>query len=558
MYSESPNLITCQWAKSLLRAEMNLPPVIYYSIPLLLSLLFLPPSISHTTVHPSPIPSDDSLQQCLLKNSVPNSLIFTPKSTNFTATLLSSAQSRRIISENRSPKPFLIITPTQESHAQAAVLCSKHLKFQLLTRSGGHDYEGLSYSTNFSPFFILDLFNLRSISFNADNTVWVQSGATLGELYFSIASKSPTLAFPAGFCPTVGVGGHISGGGIGTIMREHGIAADQVVNIRIINANGEILERESMGEDLFWALRGGGGASFGVILAYKIKLVQVPPKVTVFSKMSTLSPDTTKAIAKWQQVAYRADKRLYISATLIVVSKIVQTTFNGLFLGEMTELLSIMKQSLPELQVTDKDCKEMSWIESLLVFSSYPTPNINSSLPLSILLDRSPKLLGISFKVKSDIVTEPIVEQSWEEIWKYILKEDELLLMIIEPLGGKVAEIAETETPFPHRNGSKFVIQYVAVWMEDGETAARKNTHWLRGFYNFMAPFVSKKPRAAYLNFRDLDLGQNNKRLISYKKAQAWGKKYYKINFKKLAYVKSKTDPDNFFKNQQSIPPLIH
>ncbi|KAH0451671.1 hypothetical protein IEQ34_018970 [Dendrobium chrysotoxum] len=531
---------------------MNLPPKVSYSIPLLLSLLFLPLSISHPTV----IPAHHSLLQCLYNHSIPRTLIFTPKSTNFTATLFSSARNPRIIFDDHSPKPFLIITPTQESHAQAAVLCSKRLNFQLITRSGGHDYEGLSYSTSLGPFLILDLFNLRSISFNADNTVWVQSGATLGELYFSISSKSRTLAFPAGFCPTVGVGGHISGGGIGTIMRQHGIAADHVVDIRIIKTDGEILERESMGKDLFWALRGGGGASFGVILAYKINLVQVPPKVTVFSKSLTSLLGATKAVTNWQQVAYRVDKRLYINAVLNVRNETVQVTFSGLFLGELPELRLIMEQSLPELQMASKDCKEMSWIESLIIFSTFPVSSINSSQPLSILLDRSPRAVNLSFKVKSDIVTEPIVEQSWEEIWKYILKGDKQLAMLIEPLGGKVAEIAETETPFPHRNGSLFVIQYLLAWNGTGEKVAKKHVNWLRGFYKFMAPFVSKKPRAAFLNFRDLDLGQNTEGMISYDKAKIWGKKYYKVNFKRLAYAKFKTDPDNFFKNEQSIPPL--
>lgn len=341
-------------------------------------------------------------------------------------------------------------------------------------------------------------------------------------------------------------------------MREHGIAADQVVDIRIVNANGEILERESMGEDLFWALRGGGGASFGVMLAYKLKLVRVPPKVTVFSKSLTLSLGATKAVVKWQQMAYNTDNRLYISALLSVVNKTVQATFSGLFLGEIQELRLIMEQSFPELKVTSMDCKEMTWIKSLLVFSNFPSQNINSSQPLRILLDRSPKLPKVPFKVKSDIVTEPIIEQSWEEIWKYILKGDEQPLMLIEPLGGKVAEIEETQTPFPHRNGSKYVIQYIMTWPGTGEKVVKKHIDWLRGFYKFMAPFVSKKPRAAYLNFRDLDLGRNSKGLTNYNEAKAWGRRYYKVNFKRLAYAKSKTDPDNFFKNEQSIPPLIH
>ena len=72
-----------------------------------------------------------------------------------------------------------------------------------------------------------------------------------------------------------------------------------------------------------------------------------------------------------------------------------------------------------------------------------------------------------------------------------------------------------------------------------------------------MTPYVSSSPREAYFNYRDLDLGVNN--VIgdtSYEQASIWGKPYYKDNFDRLVRVKTVVDPGNFFKNEQSIPPL--
>jgi hypothetical protein len=77
----------------------------------------------------------------------------------------------------------------------------------------------------------------------------------------------------------------------------------------------------------------------------------------------------------------------------------------------------------------------------------------------------------------------------------------------------------------------------------------------MRGLYAYMAPYVSKSPREAYLNYRDLDLGKNNNnKNTSYAQANAWGLKYFKNNFKRLVHVKTAIDPSNFFRDEQSIP----
>lgn len=100
-------------------------------------------------------------------------------------------------------RPLYIVTPTNASHVQAAVLCSRRNGMRIRVRSGGHDYEGLSYrSERAEVFAVLDLSNLRAVRVNQKAaTAWVDSGATLGELYYAVGKASNLLGFPAGRRP---------------------------------------------------------------------------------------------------------------------------------------------------------------------------------------------------------------------------------------------------------------------------------------------------------------------------------------------------------------------
>ncbi|MCI09782.1 reticuline oxidase-like protein, partial [Trifolium medium] len=72
-----------------------------------------------------------------------------------------------------------------------------------------------------------------------NETAWIQTGAQLGEVYYRINKKSEIHGFPAGVCPTVGVGGHLSGGGYGNMMRKFGLSVDNVIDAQIIDVNGK-------------------------------------------------------------------------------------------------------------------------------------------------------------------------------------------------------------------------------------------------------------------------------------------------------------------------------
>lgn len=502
---------------------------------------------------------EESFLQCLNENSqfsVPYSSFCAPNNATFNALLQSTAQNLRYL-EPSVPKPLFIFTPLFDSHVQSAVICSKQLKIHLRVRSGGHDYEGLSYVSEIeTPFIILDLAKLRSVKVDIDsNSAWVQAGATIGEVYYRIAEKSKVHGFPAGLCTSLGVGGHITGGAYGSMMRKYGLGADNVVDARIVDANGRILDREAMGEDLFWAIRGGGGGSFGIILWWKLNLVPVPSTVTVFTVAKTLEQGATKILYKWQQVADKLDEDLFIRVIINVAAnadkkgqKTVSTAYNALFLGDSSRLLKVMGESFPELGLTRKDCIETSWIKSVLYIAGYP-----SGTPPEVLLQGKSTFKNY-FKAKSDFVKDPIPETGLEGLWKRLF-EDESPLMIWNPYGGMMGKISETEIPFPHRRGVLFKIQYLTTWQK-GDENQDKHLQWIKKLYNYMTPYVSQLPREAYVNYRDLDLGINKNSNTSYIESIGWGTRYFKENYGRLLRVKTKVDPDNFFRHEQSIPPI--
>lgn len=475
-------------------------------------------------------------------------------SKKFTSVLQSSAPNLRFTTLPSVPKPEFIFTPLQESHIQAVVICSKQLGIHLRVRSGGHDFEGLSYVSEIeTTFIVVDPAKLRSISVDIEhNSAWVQAGATNGELYYRISEKSKTHGFPAGTFSSLGMGGHISGGAYGAMLRKYGLAADNVIDAHIIDVHGRLLDRKAMGEDLFWAIRGGAGGSFGIVTAWKVKLVPVPSAVTVFTVTKTLEQGATELLYRWQQIADQLDEDLFIRVQIQTANvsshgkRTITTSYNAMFLGDANRLLQVMKHSFPELGLTRQDCIETNWINSTVYMSGFANNTPPEVLLQRINMDRA------YFKGKSDYARKPIPEKALEGLWEKLF-EAESPLVVFTPYGGMMSQISESQTPFPHRKGTKFMILYWSSWQDATENVA-KHINWTRKVY--MTPYVSKNPREAYANYRDLDLGMNRNSNTSFVEASAFGTNYFKDNFYRLVNVKTKVDPENFFRHEQSIPPL--
>ncbi|KAM0027115.1 putative tetrahydroberberine oxidase [Helianthus debilis subsp. tardiflorus] len=481
-------------------------------------------------------------------------LIFTPVNSTYLPVWQAAADSVRFDSPYIR-KPSVIVTPTIETQIQAALFCAKKHRYEMRIRDGGHDFEGLSYTADV-PFVMLDLVNMKAIDVNvANRTAWVQGGALLGELYYTISQKTDTLYFPAGIWAGVGVSGFLSGGGYGNLLRKYGLGADNVLDVRFMDVNGNILDRKSMGEDLFWAIRGGGASSFGIVLAWKLRLVPVPERVTLFTVNITLEQGATDIFYKYQYVLPKFNRDLQMRVQLNTenvgntAKKTVRMLFNGIYQGRINTLLPLLDQSFPELNVTREICEEVRMVQTTLQFGGFTT-----STPTEVLANRS-AIPKVSYKGKSDYVRTPITKSGLRKLWRKMFENDNSQTLFMYTFGGKMEEYPDTALPYPHRAGVLYQVFKRVDFMDqpsDKTALSRRRVAWLRSFDKTLEPYVSKNPREAYSNYNDLDLGVGS---ATYEEASVWGERYWKKeNFKKLIRIKAKVDPHNFFKHPQSIP----
>ncbi|PHT42476.1 hypothetical protein CQW23_16501 [Capsicum baccatum] len=184
-----------------------------------------------------------------------------------------------------------------------------------------------------------------------------------------------------------------------------------------------------------------------------------------------LDQNATDAIVQWQNVANKIDNDLFMRLLIQPFTvnntkkakgakdtKTIRATFIALFLGNSSRLMSLVSKEFPALGLTNQDCFQMSWIDSA---------NFDNTTKPNILLNRRGDSLNF-VKRKSDYVQEPIPKAGLESIFQKIISLGKAGL-VFNPYGGRMAEIPEDETPFPHRKGILFKIQYSVTWNSNRE-----------------------------------------------------------------------------------------
>ncbi len=382
-------------------------------------------------------------------------------------------------------------------------------------RCGGHSYEGFSQSTDV----VIDLRGMAGISVDTNaNIVTAGSGASLYQIYQSVAAHG--LALQAGSCPTVGISGHILGGGHGLLARSHGLTCDSLDQITIVDSQSQIRVANATSEpDLYWASKGGGGGSFGIATEFKLHVFPLKSALVFGVDWILSQAAAVKLFAAWQAWAPNAPSNITsIMKVQAVSGGKIKLRCIGQSVGSESELRSqlgpMIKMDKPN---TSLSIHSLSFIKAVQHFAG----------PLDY--------ESVYMKAKSDYVLTPLSTDGITAMMAAAAQASSVALLC-DGYGGKIADVAASDTAFPRRAGTQFCIQYYTSWMKASDTASHIAA--VAKVYAAMRPFM---PGASYVNYCDLDLPD-------------YPKAYWGDNLPRLMSVKAEYDPQNLFRHAQSVP----
>ena len=202
-------------------------------------------------------------------------------------------------------RPRLIARCSGTADVAAAVRFARHRDFEIAVRGGGHNVAG---TATCDDGIVIDLSAIRAVSVDPVNrTALIQGGALWGDVDHE--TQPHGLATTGGIVSHTGVGGVSLGGGIGWLMRKHGLTVDNLVEAEVVTADGAVIRASAHNHpDLFWALRGGGG-NFGVVSSFRLALHPVGPTV-IAGPVFWAAEDTTDVLRFYRDFATGAPDEL--------------------------------------------------------------------------------------------------------------------------------------------------------------------------------------------------------------------------------------------------------
>jgi FAD/FMN-containing dehydrogenase len=435
-------------------------------------------------------------------------------------------QARAVWNGNVDRRPRLIARCSGTADVAAAVRFARDRDLEIAVRGGGHNVAGTAVCDDG---IVIDLSAMRSVSVDpVARVALVQGGALWRDVDHE--TQSFGLATTGGVIGHTGVGGVCLGGGIGWLMRKHGLTVDNLIAAEVVTASGEIV-RASADEhaDLFWALRGGGG-NFGVVSSFRFRLHPVGPTVVAGSVF--WAADDTADVLRF----YRA----FVTDAADELGTVVR-------LG-----------TIPPLPAVGQ---ELHFRPAIAVGSCYAGPVEDGERALRALRQFGRPLVdlvGPTRYIDHQASLDDTVPHGWHYYWKATdLTDltDEVVDVVADHayratsprsyaamfhMGGAVSRVPANASAYYGRDVEHNIV-IDAAWLPDEDPSiAAVEGAWAR---EFLAA-LDRHRAGVYVNFLDSD-----------DDASRVGEAYGRDTYSRLATVKKRYDPTNAFHHNKNIQP---
>jgi FAD/FMN-containing dehydrogenase len=414
-------------------------------------------------------------------------------------------------------RPALIVRPADASEVSHVVSVARDTGMELAVRSGGHSLAGHSVSEGG---IVLDLSDMKALDVDVEGrTAWAGTGLTTGE--YTVAVGANGLATGFGDTGSVGIGGLTLGGGVGYLVRKHGLAIDDLLAADVVTVDGRRIRADAKTHpDLFWAIRGGGG-NFGVATRFQFRLHELP---TVVGGMLIL-PATPEVISSFVEEAEAAPEELSTIANVMNAPPVP-------FLPEEAHGRLIVMALM--CYAGDPEAGELA----IKPFRALAEPIADQVRPTTY-----PELFPAEegdFRPIDSVRTMFVDEldlPAAETILERIQGSTAMMTAAqIRVLGGAMARVPADATAFAHRR-SRIMVNVAALYERPEERAEYEP--WVAAW----AGELYRGDAGAYVNFLS-DEGKDRVR-------QA----YPGETWDRLTAIKARYDPTNLFRLNQNIPP---
>lgn len=420
-------------------------------------------------------------------------------------------------------RPRLIVRCADVADVAAAVTFARQEGWPLAVRGGGHNGAGLG---SVDDGLVIDFSTQRGVRVDPDSrTVRVDAGCTSGDV--DHATHAFGLAVPFGIVSTTGVAGLTLGGGTGYLTRKFGLTIDNLIEADVVLADGSFVRAsDDENQELFWALRGGGG-NFGVVTSF---LFRAHPVSTVYAgPIFWAAKHAGEVMRAYRDFLPTAPEELGVFVGLKTVPPVdpfpvehqgkFACAIIGAYDGSAAEGQRALAPLLDALPPPAFD-----WMAEM------PFPAMQSLFDPFF-----PK--GLQWYWKGDFVQTLSDDAIDTHIEQAAGAPSALSLMHLYPIDGAVHGVPKDATAWSARDAA-FSMVIAAIDSEPGQADALKR--WGRSYWEAVHPFNLE---GAYVNFMMDDEAEG--------RVQA----SYGENYERLSRVKAHYDPDNLFRINQNIQP---